>query len=219
VLRITQKLLYLSKKNSSVFLSGFTRLEKLIHAILISKVSRVTQKLLYLKKKNSSVFLTGFTLIEVLIVVAIMLILLSSGASLLGSRTQEKSLEASAKAVVDHIAKARNYAVTGYFADDWGVKVLDNNASCFNSGDCVVVFKGKSYVSRDSVYDSIFDLKNGVSLASNQQNEFYFSRVAGWLSTTTLAYQMTEQSMILVNTVSEQKIVSTTPAGLVYYGD
>ena len=159
-------------------------------------------------------------MIEVLLIVAIMLILLSSGASLLGSRTQEKSLDASAKAVVDHIAKARNYAVTGYFSDDWGVKVLDNNSACLNSGDCVVVFKGRSYDTRDSSYDSIFDLKNGVSLAnSDQQNEFYFSRVAGWLSTTTLAYEMPEQAIILVNTVSEQKTVSTTPAGLVYYGD
>lgn len=177
------------------------------------------KKLFYLKNKNSGVFLTGFTLIEVLLVVAIMLILLSSGASLLGSRTQESALDTSAKAVVDHIAKARNYAVTGYQADAWGVKVLDNNASCFNSGDCLVVFKGDDYATRNSAYDSIFDLKNGIAWASNQHNEFYFSQVAGWLSTTTVAYEMPEQAIVLVNTLSAQKTVSTTPTGLVYYGD
>ncbi len=171
------------------------------------------------KKNIFSVSLPGFTLFEVLLVVAIMLILLSSSASLLSSRTQEKGLDASARAVVDHISKARNYAATGYFSSAWGVKILDDNSSCFNSGDCVVVFKGKDYATRDSAYDSIFDLKNGVSLSSNQQNEFYFSQVAGWLSTTTVAYEMTEQRVILVNNVSQQKIVSTTPAGLVYYGD
>jgi hypothetical protein len=30
---------------------------------------------------------------------------------------------------------------------------------------------------------------------------------------------MPEQSLILVNTANAQKTVSTTPAGLVYYGD
>lgn len=171
------------------------------------------------KKNIFSTSLAGFTLLEVLLVIAIMLILLSSSASLLGSRTPEKSLDASARAVVEHISKARNYATSGYFGDAWGVKVLDNNSVCSDSGDCVVVFKGKNYATRDSAYDSIFDLKNGISLASGQANEFYFSQVAGWLSTTTAGYEMTEQRVILVNTVSQQKIVSTTPAGLVYYGD
>lgn len=161
----------------------------------------------------------GFTLIEVLVVVAILLVLLSSGASILGSRTQEKGLDASAKAVVDHISKARNYAATGYFADAWGVKILDDNAACFNSGDCVVIFKGDSYADRDNSYDSIFDLKNGVSWYGNQSNEYYFSAVAGWLSTTTVGYEMTEQGLTLTNTFNEFKVVSTTPAGLVYYGD
>lgn len=208
------------KKNIfSASLNGFTQLEKLINNILVLKVIRIIKKLLYLKKKNLGVSLTGFTLLEVLLVIAIMLILLSSSASLLGSRTQEKGLEASARAVVEHISKSRNYAVTGYFSDAWGVKILDNNSVCSNSGDCVVVFKGKNYSTRDSAYDSIFDLKNGVSLASGQTNEFYFSQVAGWLSTTTAGYEMTEQRIILVNTVSQQKIVSTTPTGLVYYGD
>ena len=179
----------------------------------------IKNKLLKINIFNKRASLRGFTLIEILVVVAIMLILMASGASLLGSRTQEKGLDASVKAVADHISKARNYAATGYFADAWGVKVLDNNASCFNNGDCVVVFKGDDYASRDSAYDSIFDLKNGIALASNQQNEFYFSIVAGWLSTTTVAYQMPEQGIVLVNAVAEQRTVSTTPAGLVYYGD
>lgn len=177
------------------------------------------KKLVKINIFQKSTYLTGFTLIEVLLVVAIMLILLSSGASLLGSRTQESALDTSAKAVVDHIAKARNYAVTGYQADAWGIKVLDNNASCFEGGDCIVVFKGDDYATRDSAYDSFFDLKNGIAWASNQHNEFYFSQVAGWLSTTTLAYEMPEQAIVLVNTLNAQKTVSTTPAGLVYYGD
>lgn len=182
-------------------------------------MKRIITKIFYLEQKKSNIFLSAFTLIEVLIVIAIMLILMSSGASLLGSRTQESALDASTKAIVDHISKARNYAATGYFSDAWGVKVLDNNASCFNNGDCLVIFKGTSYASRDSAYDSIFDLKNGLSWAANQHNEFYFSKVAGWLSTTTLAYEMPEQGLTLVNTLGASQTVSTTPAGLVYYGD
>ncbi|MDQ5970982.1 MAG: hypothetical protein QG603_759 [Patescibacteria group bacterium] len=177
------------------------------------KLASFHKKLLYLKKKNLGVFLTGFTLIEVLLVVAIMLILLSSGASLLGSRTQESALDTSAKAVVDHIAKARNYAVTGYQADAWGVKVLDNDASCFEGGDCIVVFKGDDYATRDSAYDSMFDLKNGIAWTSNEQNEFYFSMVAGWLSSGSSV--LGDQYLSLSNNVEQSITILISSNGLV----
>ena len=170
----------------------------------------------YKIKKNTY---SGFTLIEVLVVVAIFLVLLSSNAAILGSRSQQKGLDASAKAIVEHISKARNYASTGYFDDAWGVKILDNSAPCFNNGDCVVVFKGNNYATRNSIYDSIFDLKNGLNWSGSQSNEYYFSAVAGWLSTTTAGYEMSEQRLVLTNAFNELKVVSTTPAGLVYYGD
>ncbi len=182
----------------------------------MSKMKRIITKIFYLEQKKSNIFLSAFTLIEVLIVIAIMLILMSSGASILSSRTQESALEASTKAVVEHIAKARNYAVTGYHADAWGVKVLDNNASCFNNGDCIVVFKGNDYATRDSAYDSIFDLKNGIVLASGQQNEFYFSKVAGWLSTTTasgIEISLDNQGIILNNSNNEMKMVAVSKSG------
>lgn len=214
-----EKILYFKIYRDRSFLIGFTQLENFITFNLRRQVSINIKKISFLEIFKGRDSLTGFTLIEVLIVIAIMLILMSSGASLLGSRSQESALDASTKAVVDHISKARNYAATGYFADAWGVKVLADDALCFEGGDCLLVFKGTDYASRDSAYDSIFDLKNGLSWASNQHNEFYFSKVAGWLSTTTLAYEMPEQSMVLVNTLGAQKTVSTTPAGLVYYGD
>lgn len=65
----------LINKNSSVFLKGFTQLEKIVNNILAMKVGIFTKKLLYLKQKNLGIFLKGFTLIEALIVIAIIALL------------------------------------------------------------------------------------------------------------------------------------------------
>lgn len=168
-------------------------------------------------KNNLDASSVGFTLVEILIVVSVLLVLLSSGVAVLSSRTTQASLDATAREVVELISQARNYSVTGYFGDAWGIKVLNNNSACVASGDCVVMFKGEAYAARDIAYDRNVQLNQGVYIDPSAANEFYFTSVAGWLSTSTGA--LAEQGIILKNNIGEQLVVTTTPVGLVYYGN
>ncbi len=164
------------------------------------------------KNNNIGVSLTGFTLIEILIVVGVAMILLSIGVSVFGSKVPQKSLDAKAREVAEVISEARNYAASGYFGSAWGVQVLDNNGYCQNSGDCVVVFKGTAYATRDMGYDRVVNVNNGVYLESSQIQSFYFNPISGWLSVDT------DKTIILKNNIGEQTTVTVTPIGLVYYG-
>ncbi|MFA5126610.1 MAG: prepilin-type N-terminal cleavage/methylation domain-containing protein [Patescibacteria group bacterium] len=164
------------------------------------------------KNNNFSASLAGFTLIEILIVIAVALILLSIGVSILGSKTPQKSLDAKAREVVELISEARGYAASGYFGSAWGVQVLNDNGYCQDSGDCIVVFKGTAYSTRDMGYDRVVNINNGVYLESSQIQSFYFNPISGWSSSDD------DKTIILKNNIGEQLTVTVTAVGLVYYG-
>lgn len=164
----------------------------------------------------------GFTLIEFLLVIAILVILISSASSLLFNNVWQEDLEAKAAEVADLITRAHDYSVTGYESDDWSIKVLDNTTDCdkeagTTAGDCLILYKGTSYVGRSVGYDKIVNLNTGVYLDPTETNDFYFAYGSGWLSTSSGA--LAEQRIILKSNIGEQKIVTTTPTGLTYYGD
>lgn len=164
----------------------------------------------------------GASLVEVLLIIAIFIILMTSAVSLLTTKTQREDLSSKSAEATELIARARNFSVTGYQGDVWGIKVLDNNTYCDDDGlvegDCIVMFKGTTYPARDNSFDIKAKLDSGVYIEASQINEYYFAYISGWLSTSTGA-AMTEQTLILKNNFGEQKTVSTTPTGLVYYGD
>ncbi len=160
----------------------------------------------------------GFSFLEVMIVVAIFVIILSSVATLTSDKTVREDLDAQAQAVVDILNRAHNYAMTAYYGDHWGVKVLNNNSDCDEtSSDCVIIFKGRNYDSRNNIYDEKLLLNTSVFIDEDQNNEFYFEKISGWLSTST--GHLVEQALILQTSLGTQKIVTSTPTGLVYYGD
>ena len=99
----------------------------------------------------------GFSLLEVILIVAIFLVLAASSTSLVVTKTSEEDLDVKAREVVDIIARARNYAMTGYFGDAWGIKVLDADSVCVDTGtgDCILLFKGSDYSARNSGYDEL----------------------------------------------------------------
>jgi hypothetical protein len=164
----------------------------------------------------------GASLVEVLLMISIFIILMTSSVSLLTTKTQREDLLGKSAEVTELIARARNFSVTGYQGDVWGIKVLDNNTDCDDDGlvegDCIIMFKGVTYLARNNSFDIKSKFDSGVYIESSQINEYYFAYVSGWLSTSTGA-NMDEQTLILKNNFGEQKTVSTTPAGLVYYGD
>lgn len=159
----------------------------------------------------------GITLVEVLLMVSLFVILIYSSVSLSVTKTSRADLKSKAEEVVQIITQARDFSVAGFWGDTWGIKVLDNDAYCEDSGDCVALFKGKDFEARDSNYDRVVNLNTGVYLEAAEINEFYFEFASGWLSTTTGA--LAEQGIVLKSNYGEQKIVTTTPTGVVYFGD
>ncbi len=160
---------------------------------------------------------TGFTLIEMLVVVTIFVLLISSSAVLVSDNTVREDLSANSKQVIDFLNRAHNYAVNAYYGDDWGVKTLNDHTDCYSgaeAGDCLVLYKGQSYASRNNLYDEILLFDGSVYLDAAQANEFYFERISGWLSTTT--GELSEQTLVLTSNIGTQATVSTTPVGLVY---
>lgn len=170
------------------------------------------------KIKNNFKFLnnkSGFTLIEILIVVAVFVIILSSALTLINTTASREDLDAKSKEVVEFISQARNYSVTGYFGDVWGIKVLNNDSYCEDSGDCMVLYKGKIFSARDTGYDRVLQLNSGVYIGATEANEFYFDFKSGWLSTST-ASNLAEQTIVLSSNFGESKTIQIAPTGLVY---
>jgi len=170
-----------------------------------------------LKFKRLKNYQAGFTLIEMLVVVTIFVLLISSSSVLVSDNTVREDLGANAKQAIDFLNRAHNYAVNAYYGDDWGVKTLNNNTDCYSgtqAGDCLILYKGQAYPSRNSAYDEILLFDGGVYLDADQANEFYFERISGWLSTTT--GELSEQALVLTSNIGTQATVSTTPVALVY---
>lgn len=163
----------------------------------------------------------GFSLAEVLLVLAIFLIIAASTAALLGSNSSQSSLIAKSREVVSIINRARDNSMSGYLGDSWGIDVLDDNTYCDEAGvtpaDCIVMFKGSVFVSRDRSHDKKVKLSNGIYVDSSEKNEFYFAYNSGWLASST--GNLSEQLIILKSNDGSIKHVSTTPFGLVYWGD
>ncbi len=167
--------------------------------------------------KKKLKFNSGFTLVEILVVVTIFIVLISSSSALVSDNTVREDLDANAKQAIDFLNRAHNYASNAYYGDDWGVKTLNDNTDCYNgaqAGDCLILYKGKTYATRNNAYDEILLFDSSVYIDANQVNEFYFERISGWLSTTT--GELAEQALVLTSNIGTQTTVSTTPVGLIY---
>jgi uncharacterized protein (TIGR02145 family) len=160
---------------------------------------------------------SGFTLIEILLIVTIFIIILSSAVSLGTEEIIENDLIAKSLEVSDLVEKARNNSAVGFRNDVWSIKVLDSDALCDSSGDCVLLFKGRSFSSRNTGFDRFvqFDQNvTGVSIAVDQANEFYFNYKSGWLATST-ASTLEQQNIVLDDKLGEQRSIVVEPSGVV----
>ncbi len=92
-----------------------------------------------------------------------------------------------ARDIVNLLQTGRQYAIANKNDDYWGIHVVDNGTSDCNSTttvDCVVLYKGKVFASRDSSYDTIVTLRANNYLTSLDGTDFYFQRYSGYLMDT-----------------------------------
>lgn len=165
-----------------------------------------------INKKNS-----GFTLIEILLIVAIFAIILSSSGALTTTQIFESDLSAKSLQVSALVETARNNSATGYRGSVWSIKVLDSDALCTDSGDCILLFKGSDFSGRDTGYDRFVQLgqnNSGTYINTDQKNEFYFDYKSGWLSTST-AVRLEQQHIVLSSNFGSQQSVVVYPSGAV----
>ena len=159
----------------------------------------------------------GFTLVEVIIVMASFAIIISSTAILTAEKTYKDILKAKAHGIVDLISQAHNFAVSGYYGDNWSINVMDGFQLCTDDrsiGDCVVLFKGNNFESRNQEYDRILKLGKNVSLqfdGEGNEQKYYFSKISGWATTTD------SWSFDITNDLNKTKTIFIKPSGLIYY--
>lgn len=163
----------------------------------------------------------GFSILETIIIVAIFVLILSSGFLLISNKPQRAELEYTSREIVSFIDKARSYASAGYLGDNWGIKVIDNSTTCDEAGasqeDCLVLFKGNDFYASETSTKQYYRLANSsVYFDSDSQNEYYFEYISGWMSSTTAS--ISDQTLVLKSTIDTQRTVTTTVSTNTYFG-
>ncbi|MEI7765150.1 MAG: LamG domain-containing protein [bacterium] len=110
----------------------------------------------------------GFSLIELIIVIGIFILIFNISTSGFSSYKTHSNLELAANGVVEAVRFAQSNAQSGLGNSNWGVEVLSNQ---------VIIFKGNSYVSRDSLSDENLVFSNGMSTSG--LNEIVFEKFTG----------------------------------------
>ena len=123
----------------------------------------------------------GFTILEVIIVVGIVLIVIATvlprfldPSSVGGDRTADDAYD-----LAHLFSVAQSLAQSSSDNDHWGIHLIGGStADCGSTTivDCAVLYKGRSYTSRDTGYDQIFVLSGSNSFASVEDADFYFNK-------------------------------------------
>jgi len=159
----------------------------------------------------------GFTLVEALLIVTIFAVVLTASFSLSNTKIFEDDLQSKILQVSEILERARNNSATGYRGDVWGIKVLDSDALCDNSGDCIMMFKGDSFSSRDASFDVFVQFDSdisGVYINSDQENEFYFDYQSGYLASSTNA-SIGDQYIVLSSNFGDSQSIVVANSGVV----
>ena len=114
---------------------------------------------------------SGFTLIELILVIAITLILVSVASPVYGTFLTSTQLNESSVQITQMLREARNQAIS---------RVGDSSYGVFFATDSSTLYKGDSYATRDTNYDYVFVLDDGVSLSTTLSgNEVSYSKGLG----------------------------------------
>ncbi len=137
--------------------------------------------------------LNGFTLVELLIVVAIMVILMSLSIPLFRSFQKETDLVDVSEKIINVLRLAQNKTLASEQDDNWGVFFATST-----SPHQAILFKGKSFDSRDIAFDEVYQLPSSTEVyqlnLNNGGKEIIFDRLT---STTNNFGSIVLQSAVL----------------------
>jgi prepilin-type N-terminal cleavage/methylation domain-containing protein len=119
----------------------------------------------------------GFTILELILVIAIFAVIFSSTTIVFGNLLNEHRLASKGYEIVQSLREARTDAVSRKGDSGWGV-YLDASAH----PDRYIVFKGDSYMSRDSSFDQTVIFPESVifsNIGISGGNEIVFGKRTG----------------------------------------
>lgn len=140
----------------------------------------------------------GYTLIEMLLSVAILSLLTGISLPVYESFVRRNDLDLTAQSVVSSIRRAGTYAEAVHGDSTWGVRFLATE---------VTLFKGASYVARDSNYDESLPLPPSIGISG--VSEIVFSKLSGTPNTS--------GTITLIGTTSDTRTITVNTKGMVNY--
>ncbi len=131
----------------------------------------------------------GFTLLEMIVVLAVVMLLLRAFVPrfINSFATGADQTVDDARDIVHLLETGRQYAVSNREHENWGIHLVDNGTTDCGSStavDCVVLFKGTDFASRDSSYDTRVTLRANNYLTDLEGIDPYFERYSGYLMNT-----------------------------------
>jgi len=115
----------------------------------------------------------GFTLVELLLSISIMMMLVVISAPIYQSFQFANELDNSVTLTVSSLRTAQNFAINGKDDAAWGVNI---------SSQTIVIFRGDSFASRDTSFDTTTILSSNISISG--LNNITFGKNSGLPSTT-----------------------------------
>ncbi|RJR31595.1 prepilin-type N-terminal cleavage/methylation domain-containing protein [Candidatus Parcubacteria bacterium] len=137
----------------------------------------------------------GFTLIELIIVIVIIMILGALSVPFFQFFQASSELYTLTDEVTRTLRNAQISAVTGQNDSNWGVYFNDTEKK-------FVLFRGDSYLNRDSGYDLVFDFQEIFTVENDFGNEVVFSKYQGLPSVTgtlTLRSRNSQMHQVIIN--------------------
>jgi prepilin-type N-terminal cleavage/methylation domain-containing protein len=144
-------------------------------------------------RKNKS----GFTLTELVLTVGIIAVIFSVTAPIYTNIVSRNNLSIYTYSIALKARRANILSRTMYHDSSWGVKILS---------DKVVIFKGESYTTRDTVYDEVMEYSY---LTPSGIDEIVFSKYYSIPNTT--------GDITLESINGEQSTISINSEGMIHY--
>lgn len=140
----------------------------------------------------------GFALLELLLSIAVVAILSGLSVPVYQSFQVKNDLDVAVNTVAQGLRRAQvsSQSVDGDIG--WGVNVGNST---------IIVFKGSSFISRDSTFDEVFDLPSTITPSGLQ--EIVFNKFSG--------LPQSSGTITLFSSISETKTLTVNGKGMVEY--